>query len=94
MGLLLSVLIIIEMTLPMHKKTICFSVIFMLLSSVATISIGYTNFVQAEIKEDIVDIKDNNLLYREKVSSVQVTQAEIKGDIKLILKLLENNPPN
>jgi hypothetical protein len=78
----------------MEKRTICFSMVFMMLSAVATVSIGYTNFVQAEIKEDIIEIKSDELIDREKISSIQVGQAEIKGDIKLILALIEKDPPN
>lgn len=76
-----------------RTKSICFATLFLLLSAVATISIGYTNFVQAEIKEDIFEMKDSDRIFTEKVTSLQITQAEIKGDIKLILTLLENNPP-
>ncbi|MBA7492266.1 hypothetical protein ES702_02815 [subsurface metagenome] len=72
----------------MEKKTICFSMVFMLLSATATISIGYTNFVQAEIKEDISDIKSNQLLNNEKITSTQINQAELNGNVKLILDIL------
>ena len=75
--------------------------VFMMLSAVATVSIGYTNFVQAEIKEDVGDLKldvdelrESDLVHNEKMSNIQISQAEMRGDIKLILSLLENNPPN
>lgn len=66
-------------------KSICFATLFMLLSAVATISIGYTNFVQAEIKEDIVDLKYSNEIDQAKISDVQISNARIEGKLDILL---------
>lgn len=77
----------------MLNKNICFATLFMLLSATATISIGYTQLVQAEIKDDISDLRKQNEIKSEKITSIQITQAEIRSDVKSILRYLENIPP-
>jgi hypothetical protein len=74
----------------MQKRNVCFATLFMLLSATATVSIGYTQLVQGEIKEDLNELKQDIILKTEKINSIQITQAETKGDIKLILHLMQN----
>ena len=72
------------------NKSICLSTILTLVMASGAVAIGFTSFVQAEIKEDLQEIKNQELLDREKISSVQITQAEMNGKINLILQKLES----
>lgn len=50
------------------------------------VAIGFTTFVQAELKDDI---QNNSIvidILTEKVSSVQIQLAEIRGDIKILVE--------
>jgi len=72
------------------NKSICLSTILTLVMASGAVAIGFTSFVQAEIKEDLQEIKNQELIDREKISSVQITQAEMNGKINLILEKLQS----
>jgi len=72
------------------NKQICLSTILTLVMASGAVAIGFTSFVQAEIKEDLQEIKNQELIDREKISSVQITQAEMNGKINLILEKLQS----
>jgi len=62
----------------------------MLLSAVVTISIGYTNFVQAEIKDNIDDVKNNLEIDRAKIDNVQISNARIEGKLDVLLSNMDH----
>lgn len=81
----------------MDKKSLCLGTVLTLVMAAGAIAIGYTNFVQAEIKEDIqnlktdvkddlADMKTQELIDREKINSVQMQVSAIAGDIKVLLE--------
>jgi len=71
--------------MDVKQKAICLSTILTLVMASGAVAIGFTSFVQAEIKEDVAIVRDNQLLNNEKITSLQIQLAEMRGDIKLIL---------
>lgn len=70
----------------MDKKSLCLGTVLTLVMAAGAIAIGYTNFVQAEIKEDISRIEDASDLNTEKINSLQLQAHDIAGDIKVLLE--------
>ena len=80
--------------MSLTTKQLCLSTILTLVMASGAVAIGFTSFVQAEIKEDIQEFREQALIDREKINNLQITNAEIKGDIKLILDKLEADRSN
>lgn len=72
------------------KRQICFGTLFMLLSATATIAIGYTQLVQAEIKEDTERIEQKADVNTEKITNIQVSNARIEGKLDIIIENLDH----
>jgi hypothetical protein len=76
--------------MSIKMKTVCLSTILTLVMASGAVAIGFTTFVQAEIKEDLAEMKNQELVDREKITSLQISQAEINGKLSLILEKLES----
>ena len=76
--------------MSLKMKTVCLSTILTLVMASGAVAIGFTTFVQGEIKEDITEMKKEDLIVREKLSSLQISQAEMNGKINLILQNLQS----
>jgi len=76
--------------MDIKTKSICFGTLFMLLSAVVTISIGYTNFVQAQIKDNVDDVKNNLEIDRAKIDNVQISNARIEGKLDVLLSNMDH----
>ena len=75
------------------SKAICLSTILTLIIAAGSVSIGYTTFVQTEIKEDISDIKNQDIIDREKITGLQVQVGAIDGKLDLLLGKLDVEQP-
>jgi hypothetical protein len=76
--------------MSLKMKTVCLSTILTLVMASGAVAIGFTSFVQAEIKDDLAEIKNQELIDREKISALQISNAEINGKLSLILEKLES----
>lgn len=80
-------------------KMICFSTLFMLLAAVTTIAVTYTNFVQAELKEDISEIRKNQEIRdaRDQITNEKITALQldsVKQNVKLDVIISKLTPEN
>lgn len=74
----------------MNTKTICLSTVLTLIMASGAVAIGFTTFVQGEIKEDLSEMRNQEFINREKINSIQLSQAEMNGKINQILDNLQS----
>ena len=68
------------------SKQICLQTIIYLIVLSVGVAIGYTNFVQAELKEDVGRIEKNQEISTAKINSIQIQLVEIAQDVKNLAK--------
>lgn len=69
-----------------QNKQICLQTLLYIVVLGVGVAVGYTNFVQSDLKEEITHNSDDIDLLNEKSTSIQVQLTEIRGDVKLLLE--------
>jgi len=72
------------------NKQICIQTVLTLVMVVGAISIGYTNFVQVEIKEDLGFIRTDIQETETQIDKIKNDLSDIKIDVKILIKGLES----
>ena len=67
-------------------KELCIKTVLSLVMTAGAIAIGFTTFVQTEIKEELEEIKFQELIDREKINGLQIQVGAVQGDIKVLLE--------